>query len=250
MDINIDINKLDFSKHSSLDAKVNDNHKNPPIGLIPAIVQHYKTLEILMLGYMSYESLQKTLKDKLVCFYSRSKSRLWLKGESSKNYLKLVDIVADCDNDSLVVIADPCGPTCHLNNVSCFIDSLKKTKKYSKKSCQTSNELEKFSILNDLQKLISHRFDQLKTTQINNQVDLADNSYTKKLLSQDQLRLVQKFAEEAMETTIAMSAQSDKRIISETSDMIYHLLCVLTKKNLNIYHVLDELEKRSKAKKK
>lgn len=195
------IESLDFSKAN---------------GLLPAIVQDYNTSAILMLGYMNEESLEKTVKDKKVTFWSRSKNRLWQKGETSGNYLKFVSMDKDCDSDSLLIQAIPEGPTCHTGSYSCF-----------------NVQPNKLSILRELEELISQRAE-----------EMPDNSYTTTLLKGNISLVAQKVGEEAVETVVAGLTQEIENLHEESADLIYHLLVLLKKRNTNFDAVLNVLAKR------
>ena len=195
------IESLDFSKEN---------------GLLPAIVQDYNTSAVLMLGYMNEESVEKTLKEKKVTFWSRSKNRLWQKGETSGNYLKFVSMEKDCDSDSLLIQAIPEGPTCHTGSYSCF-------------NVQPNN----LSVLRELEELISQRAE-----------EMPKNSYTTKLLKGDINLVAQKVGEEAVETVVAGLTQEIENLHEESADLIYHLLVLLKKRNTNFDAVLKVLVKR------
>ncbi len=184
-------------------------------GLIPAVVQDYDTKEVLMVAYMNEASLKKTFATKKVTFFSRSKNALWTKGETSKNYLRLKEIYSDCDNDSLLVLATPEGPTCHTGSQSCF--RTKGTNSY---------------FLIELQKVITER-----------KKSLPSNSYTTKLFKSGINRIAQKVGEEAVEVVIA-SNLSKKQLVSESADLLYHLLVLLSAKNSSIEDVIEELNDR------
>ena len=191
-------------------------------GLIPAVVCDVQTNQVLMLGFMNQEAFTKTIESKFVTFFSRTRNSLWTKGETSGNYLNLVEIKKDCDNDSLLVFANPVGPTCHLGTYSCF-------------------ELEKNNItfLNQLNELIKERKNQLP-----------ENSYTTKLFQQGTDRIIQKVGEEAIETVIAAKNRDRNEIISETSDLIYHLLVMLAEQEIELEDVVSKLIDRHALKKK
>jgi len=203
----IDINSIDFSKNS---------------GLVPAIVVDNFTGQVLMLGYMNQEALQKTIETKLVTFYSRTRKTLWTKGETSKNYLHLIDIKTDCDNDTLLIIAKPDGPTCHLGNYSCF-----------------GNEKLNTKFLEYLFELIKERKEKLP-----------DGSYTTKLFQSGLNRIIQKVGEEAVETIIAAKNKDRNEIVNEVSDLIYHLLVMLVEENIELQEILNNLIERHYQKQK
>lgn len=197
----IDINKINFDKMN---------------GLVPAIVTDNFSGQVLMLGFLNKESVEKTIDEKKVTFYSRSKERLWTKGETSGNYLNLVDIKLDCDNDTLLISANPEGNTCHLDQYSCF-----------------GIEKENYKFLKYLDQLIKDRKDKLP-----------ENSYTTKLFKEGENRIIQKVGEEAIETVIAAKNNDRSEIINETSDLIYHLLVLLNEKEVSLNDVIYELQKR------
>lgn len=195
------IKSLDFSKTN---------------GLLPVIVQDKKTSAVLMLGYMNEEALEKTMEDEKVTFWSRSKKRLWQKGETSGNYLKFVSMEKDCDSDTLLIQAIPEGPTCHTGSYSCF-----------------NVQPNKLSILRELEELISHRAE-----------EMPENSYTTKLLKGNIDLVAQKVGEEAVETVVAGLSQDVENLHEESADLIYHLLVLLKKRNTNFDSVLEVLAKR------
>lgn len=186
-------------------------------GLIPAIIQDHQTLQVLMLGYMNKEALEISQSTGLATFFSRTRQKLWTKGETSGNNLKIKKITHDCDNDTLLVLAENNGPTCHLGRNSCFEDSP-----------SSLNEIDK------LEELIDLRF---------KEADLS--SYTYQLFKDGIKEMAKKVTEEAGEVSIA-AVTNDGRVIDETADLIYHLLVTLRKLNLSFSDVLDELNARSK----
>jgi phosphoribosyl-ATP pyrophosphohydrolase/phosphoribosyl-AMP cyclohydrolase len=188
-------------------------------GLVPAIVQDAKTEQVLMLGYMNAESLAKTQKTERVTFYSRSRQKLWTKGETSGNTLKLKSIAMDCDNDTLLVRALPAGPTCHNGTVSCF----------------GKQGPEGLGFLAYLEELIEDR----KTAD-------PGTSYTAKLLQGPLRRAAQKVGEEGVETALAAVAETDAELTSEAADLIYHLLVLLAAKDVTFESVIDVLKNRHK----
>ncbi|MFN3693523.1 MAG: bifunctional phosphoribosyl-AMP cyclohydrolase/phosphoribosyl-ATP diphosphatase HisIE [Ignavibacterium sp.] len=199
----IDISKLNFDKLN---------------GLIPAIVVDYSTEKILMLGFMNEEALRKTIETKKVTFFSRSKNRLWTKGETSGNFLILRNIISDCDDDSIIVYAEPQGPTCHTGNYSCF--GIEK------------DEINFLDILNDL------IYDRKK--------NLPEGSYTSELFNSGSDRIIQKVGEEAVEVIIAAKNKSRKEIVYESADLLYHLMVMLADNDLKLSEVVDELKSRHK----
>ena len=186
-------------------------------GLIPAIIQDSETLEILMLGYMNKEALKITQSSGFATFYSRSKKKLWTKGETSGNKLAIKNILHDCDKDTLLVLAKNSGPTCHLNNNSCFLDAP-----------SSSN------ITNELERTIDARFKEGNVS-----------SYTYQLYKEGIKEIAKKVTEEAGEASIS-AVTNDGRVIDEAADLIYHLLVMLRKLNLSYDDVLQELKNRSK----
>lgn len=188
-------------------------------GLIPAIIQDSISFNVLMLGYMNKDSLQHTLKTKEVTFFSRSKQRLWTKGETSGNKLLLKSIEFDCDKDAILIKAEQLGPTCHLENYSCFKSETRNT----------------FSIITELEAIIEER----KTESI-------ENSYVSSLLNKGVKEIAKKVTEEAGETSIA-AVTSDGRLIDESADLLFHLLVLLKNQNYSFKDVLVELNKRSSS---
>lgn len=188
-------------------------------GLIPAIIQDARTKNVLMLGFMNKEAYDKTLEIGKVTFYSRTKNRLWTKGEESGNFLNVVSIDKDCDNDTLLIKVNPVGPVCHTGTDTCF---------------GTANEwgVEFFRYLQDF---IERRHN-----------EMPEGSYTTSLFNSGINRMAQKVGEEAVETIIEATNGTDDRLIYEASDMIYHLIVLLTSKGLRIENLADELVKRHK----
>jgi phosphoribosyl-ATP pyrophosphohydrolase/phosphoribosyl-AMP cyclohydrolase len=186
-------------------------------GLIPAIIQDSISFNVLMLGYMNKDSLQHTLKTEEVTFFSRSKQRLWTKGETSGNKLLLKSIEFDCDKDAILIKAEQLGPTCHLENYSCFKSETRNT----------------FSIINKLEATIDKR----KTESL-------ENSYVASLLNKGVKEIAKKVTEEAGETSIA-AVTNDGRLIDESADLLFHLLVLLKNQNYSFKDVLEELNKRS-----
>lgn len=187
-------------------------------GLVPAIVQDAKTRKVLMLGYMNEEAYKKTVETKKVTFFSRSRQTLWTKGETSGNYLDLVSIKVDCDNDTLLVEAIPCGPVCHTGTDTCWGDK---------------NEGNPLDFLTELQNFIEKRYK-----------EMPEGSYTTSLFKDGLNRMAQKVGEEALETVIEAVNGTDDRLIYEASDMFYHLIVLLTSKGLRIEDIAKELKTR------
>ena len=194
-----------------------DNLNYDDKGLIPAIIQDSISFNVLMLGYMNKDSLQHTLKTQEVTFFSRSKQRLWTKGETSGNKLLLKSIEFDCDKDALLIKAEQLGPTCHLENYSCF----KSEKKNS------------FSIITELEAVIDKRKDQP-----------IEKSYVASLLDKGVKEIAKKITEEAGETSIA-AVTNDGRLVDESADLLFHLLVLLKNQNYSFEDVLKELNNRS-----
>lgn len=187
-------------------------------GLIPAIIQDSKTANVLMLGYMNAEAFAKTQSDKKVCFFSRSKNRLWVKGETSGNFLFVKDIRLDCDNDCLLIQAEPVGPVCHTGSITCF-----------------TNENPDRGILHGLQKTIADKID----------ADDPD-SYSNKMYKKGINKMAQKVGEEAVELVIEAMGTNDSLFVNEAADLMYHLLLLCKGKNIPFSDVEKELERRKK----
>ena len=187
-------------------------------GLVPAIIQDATTKTVLMLGYMNKEAFDKTVETKKVTFYSRSRQCLWTKGETSGNFLELVDIKVDCDNDTLLVKANPIGPTCHTGNDTCWGEK---------------NEKNPLLFLTYLQDFINRRHE-----------EMPEGSYTTSLFKDGLNRMAQKVGEEALEAVIEACNGTNERLIYEGSDMIYHLIVLLTSKGLRIEDLARELQVR------
>ena len=186
-------------------------------GLIPAIIQDNNTNKVLMLGFMNEEALEQTLSSGKVTFFSRTKNRLWMKGETSGNTLSVVSITPDCDNDTLLVKAIPAGPVCHKGTDTCFGEK---------------NE-EDILFLKYLQNFIERR-----------RHEMPEGSYTTTLFQKGINRMAQKVGEEAVETVIEATNGTEDRLIYEASDLIYHLIVLLTSKGLRIDDLARELKKR------
>jgi phosphoribosyl-ATP pyrophosphohydrolase/phosphoribosyl-AMP cyclohydrolase len=189
-------------------------------GLVPAIVQDAETKNVLMLGYMNQEAYDKTIATKKVTFWSRSRNCLWTKGETSGNFLHLVDIKVDCDNDTLLVKANPDGPTCHTGTDTCR----------GEENSKSENSL---LFLSELQDFIDKRHE-----------EMPEGSYTTSLFKDGINRIAQKVGEEALEAVIEATNGSKEKLVYEASDMIYHLIVLLTSKGLRIEDIAAELQKR------
>jgi phosphoribosyl-ATP pyrophosphohydrolase/phosphoribosyl-AMP cyclohydrolase len=186
-------------------------------GLVPAIVQHWLTGEVLMLGYMDAEALAATRAGGLVTFHSRSKGRLWTKGESSGNVLRLKGLHADCDADALLVLAEPAGPTCHRGTRSCFGDDVQPP----------------MGFLAELDALIRRRANERPA-----------DSYTTQLFEGGVRRIAQKVGEEGVETALAAVAQDDMALLGEAADLVYHLMVLLRARGLGWEQVMRVLATR------
>ncbi len=187
-------------------------------GLVPAIIQDATTNKVLMLGYMNQEALDKTKATGLVTFFSRSRQTLWTKGETSGNYLKLVDMKIDCDNDTLLVKANPTGPVCHTGTDTCWGET---------------NESSSLTFLAQLQDFIEKRHE-----------EMPEGSYTTSLFRDGLNRMAQKVGEEALELVIEATNGSNERMVYEGADMLYHLIVLLTSKGLRIEDLASELRER------
>jgi len=193
-------------------------------GLLPAVVQDYHTGKVLMLGYMNQDALNRTLDSKQVTFFSRSKQRLWTKGETSGHVLQLIDIHVDCDNDTLLITADPIGPTCHTGAITCFGN-------------EPVTAVERISFLSKLEAVIAQRI-----------ADKPEGSYTARIWERGITRMAQKVGEEGVEVALAAVTQEDERLVSESADLVYHLALLLKSRNLSLTDVVRELEQRHAAK--
>ena len=187
-------------------------------GLVHAIIQDANTKNVLMLGYMNQVAYEKTITTQKVTFWSRSRNCLWTKGETSGNYLHLVDIMVDCDNDTLLVKAIPDGPTCHTGTDTCWGEE------------NTSNPL---LFLTELQDFINRRHE-----------EMPEGSYTTKLFKDGVKRIAQKVGEEALEAVIEACTGTDEQLRYEASDMIYHLIVLLASKGMRIEDIATELHSR------
>ncbi|MCR5643029.1 MAG: bifunctional phosphoribosyl-AMP cyclohydrolase/phosphoribosyl-ATP diphosphatase HisIE [Prevotella sp.] len=195
-------------------------------GLVPAIIQDAQTKTVLMLGYMNQEAYEKTLATKKVTFWSRSRNCLWTKGETSGNYLNLVDIKVDCDQDTLLVRAIPDGPTCHTGTDTCWGEE-------NKASDMATKDDNPLLFLSELQDFINRRHE-----------EMPEGSYTTSLFKDGVNRMAQKLGEEALEAVIEACNGRNDKLIYEASDMIYHLIVLLTSKGLRIEDIASELQKR------
>jgi len=186
-------------------------------GLVPVVIQDNTTLQVLMLGYMNEEALEKTRSEGKVTFFSRSKNRLWTKGETSQNYLYVKEILTDCDNDSILIKVNPAGPTCHTGSTSCFGEETPK------------------GFIYELEQVINQRIN-----------DNAENSYTNKLYKRGINKVAQKVGEEAVEVVIEAKDDNMELFENEAADLLYHLLILLKAKGSRLQNIEDVLQKRHK----
>ena len=186
-------------------------------GLLPVIVQDAANLRVLMLGYMNAEALAATRASGFVTFYSRSKQRLWKKGETSGHVLELVSVEADCDNDALLVLANPQGPTCHLQRASCFPGA-------------------PGNFLGDLDALVAQR-----------ERERPGGSYTTGLFEGGVRRIAQKVGEEGVETALAAAVQDDEALLGEAADLLFHLTVLLRSRGLSLADAVQVLEQRQRG---
>lgn len=194
------------------------------LGLLPAVVQDSSTGTVLMVGFMNSEALQATLQGGRVVFFSRSRNRLWLKGETSGHFLDVVAVTVDCDRDSLLIQARPAGPVCHTGEPTCFHG-------------QPATNASGFAFLDRLEQVIAQRM-----------TEQPEGSYTARLVSQGGRRVAQKVGEEGLEVALAAVAEGEAQIVTESADLLYHLLLLLKSRNLSIRDVVQELEQRHAAK--
>tara|TARA_A100001011_G_scaffold147412_1_gene155534 strand:+ start:1617 stop:2207 length:591 start_codon:yes stop_codon:yes gene_type:complete len=195
--------KIDFNKNS--------------VGLVPAIIQDVETKNVLMLGYMNKEALDLTLESKKVHFFSRSKNRIWMKGEESGNFLNLISLKPDCDNDSILIKVKPMGPTCHKGDDTCWGEK---------------NEL---NYIDYIQDLIDDRI-----------LNLDKNSYTSNLVSKGIDKIAQKVGEEAVETIIEAKNSDKSKFLNESADLFFHFLILLKYKKFNFEDIINILKTRVK----
>jgi phosphoribosyl-ATP pyrophosphohydrolase/phosphoribosyl-AMP cyclohydrolase len=192
-------------------------------GLVPAIVQHATDGRVLMLGYMNREALDATLARERVVFFSRSKQRLWEKGETSGHFLQLVALRADCDADTLLLTALPAGPVCHTGSASCFGD-------------EPVTAAAPLSFLLELEQLIAQRI-----------AEAPEGSYTASLYARGVRRVAQKVGEEGLEVALAGAGESDDALLAESADLLYHLLVLLRSRSLPLAAVIEQLRRRHAA---
>jgi phosphoribosyl-ATP pyrophosphohydrolase/phosphoribosyl-AMP cyclohydrolase len=203
--IDLDISRVDFAKGG---------------GLVPAIVQDASTGAVLMMAYMNREALEQTLARKCAVFYSRSKQRLWEKGETTGHTLDVEDVVLDCDNDTLLVTARPRGPACHNGTLTCFGD-------------EPRAAATRIAFLASLEAVIARRA-----------TEKPDASYTAKLLAKGISKVAQKVGEEGVEVALAGASEPDDKVIEESADLLFHLLVLLRARGLTLSQVAGKLESR------
>ena len=189
-------------------------------GLLPAIVQHAQSGAVLMLGYMSAEALRETLTRNRVVFFSRSRQRLWEKGETSGHTLTLTAVRADCDRDCLLVTALPAGPVCHVGTATCFGD-------------ESPSDAARLAFLGTLESVIGQRL-----------AERPEGSYTARLCAEGPKRIAQKVGEEGLEVALAAVVETDDKLVGEAADLVYHLLLLLRTRGLRLEHVVAELKSR------
>lgn len=192
---------------------------NKSNGLVPVIIQDEQTLEVLMLGYMNDEAYRKTVSENKVTFFSRTKNRLWTKGEESGNFLHVISIKEDCDKDTLLIKVSPLGPTCHTGSRSCF------DTEYNQ------------NFIFELEKIIGDRYANPK-----------EGSYVNKLRLKGINKIAQKVGEEGVETVIAALNETEHDFINETSDLVFHLLVLMKEKNISLKTIVENLAKRHSEK--
>lgn len=195
--------KIDFAKFSN--------------GLAPAIIQDSQTGKVLMLGYMNAEALAKTEEERKVIFFSRSKNRLWMKGEESGNILHVKEMLADCDNDAILIKAIPTGPVCHTGADTCW------------------NEKNEPDFLTHLEKVIQQR-----------KKEMSEKSYTSSLFKAGINKIAQKVGEEAVEVIVEAKDNNDELFLNESADLLFHYLILLAAKDKNLSNVIDVLKQRHK----
>lgn len=198
-----DISQIDFNKLS---------------GLVPAVIQDNESMKVLMVGFMNREALEKTQELGKVTFFSRTKNRLWTKGEESGNFLNVVSILVDCDNDTLLIKANPVGPVCHTGNDTCFYET---------------NPKGDIQFLSYLQDFIDRR-----------KAEMPEGSYTTSLFEKGTRKIAQKVGEEAVETIVGAMANDDENFLYESADLLYHLIVLLSYKGYRIENVAAELKRR------
>ncbi len=190
---------------------------NKTDGLVPVVIQDEQTLEVLMLGYMNQEAYNKTAQENIVTFFSRSKNRLWTKGETSNNFLHVKSIHIDCDHDTLLIKVKADGPTCHTGSRNCF------------------NTTYNQNFILELENIVTDRYENPK-----------EGSYVNKLQKKGLNKIAQKVGEEGVETVIAALAETETDLINEASDLVFHLIVLLKEKGLSLERIAKNLEERHK----
>jgi phosphoribosyl-ATP pyrophosphohydrolase/phosphoribosyl-AMP cyclohydrolase len=203
--VSVDISKIDFAKGD---------------GLVPAIVQDAETGAVLMMAYMNREALEQTLARKRAVFFSRTKQRLWEKGETTGHTLDVVDVIADCDHDTLLVTARPRGPACHNGTLTCFGD-------------ESRNAATGIAFLAKLERVIAQRA-----------TEKPEDSYTARLLEKGVARVAQKVGEEGVELALAAAALGEDKVIEEAADLLFHMLVLLRARGVSLPQVVSQLESR------
>jgi phosphoribosyl-ATP pyrophosphohydrolase/phosphoribosyl-AMP cyclohydrolase len=207
----INVSEIDFDKS--------------PDKLVPAIIQDYETKNVLMLGYMNKEAVEKTISTQKVCFFSRTKARLWTKGEESGNFLNLKDLILDCDKDTLLVQAKPEGPTCHKGSDTCW----------------NQNNKTKYGFLSELENIIGQR---QATSAINKEDRKDDKSYVVSLFDKGINKIAQKVGEEAVEVVIEAKDNDEGLFLNESADLLFHYLILLRAKGYQLEDVVRVLRSR------
>jgi phosphoribosyl-ATP pyrophosphohydrolase/phosphoribosyl-AMP cyclohydrolase len=198
-------------------------------GLIPAVVQDINNGDVLMVAYMNKESLQKSIETGETYFYSRSRQKLWHKGETSGNTQEIEEIYYDCDKDTFLIMVDPLGPACHTGNKSCFY------RKYAEKEDKKNQNYNKDEVIKLLYNLIKSR-----------RTELPEDSYTTYLFEEGIDKILKKIGEESSEVIIAAKNEPKKELINETVDLLYHLMVLLVEKEVNLEQIKEELSNRYK----
>ena len=198
------------------------NFDKSPDGLIPALIQDAETGKVLMLGYMNREAYDQTVSENIVTFFSRSKGRLWTKGETSGNFLHVQEILVDCDGDTLLIKANPVGPVCHTGADTCFNEVN-----------QVDTKLGGGQFLNYLQGIIHDR-----------KINPSEKSYTTTLFNRGTNKIAQKVGEEAIELVIEAKDDNDDLFKGEAADLLFHFLVLLEQKNINLNDIVDVLRSR------
>lgn len=224
-------------------------------GLIPAIIKDYDTKEILMLGYMNDASLKLTINEGKVWFYSRSRSKLWKKGETSGNVLNLVSIKTDCDQDALLINVIPEGPTCHTGSTSCFFNTLcvsdaiigyDNASESDTIDRAAGGEEEASDAIQDKEQSLQDTLQKLESTILDRKANPQEGSYTTYLFNEGLDKILKKVGEEASEVIIASKNEDVSELIYESSDLIYHLMVLMAEKGISTEAINAELQKRFK----